>query len=109
MKLDLPEKRYYTIGEVSEAFNVNPSLLRFWEKEFEIIQPKKNAKGTRRFTQEDIKNLKLIYFLVREEGYTLEGARKKLEQDFTKTIERFEVIQRLKKIKSELKNIKKHL
>src|SRR5699024_10138506 len=104
MKLDLPEKRYYTIGEVSEAFNVNPSLLRFWEKEFEIIQPKKNAKGTRRFTQEDIKNLKLIYFLVREEGYTLEGARKKLEQDFTKTIERFEVIQRLKKIKSELKN-----
>ncbi len=109
MKIDLPEKRYYTIGEVAEAFDVNPSLLRFWEKEFDIIQPKKNAKGTRRFTQEDIKNLKLIYHLVRIEGYTLDGAKKKLEQDFSKTLERFEIINKLKKIKSELKDIKKHL
>lgn len=108
-KIDLPDKRYYTIGEVGQAFDVNPSLLRFWEKEFDILKPKKNARGTRRFTQEDIKNLKLIYYLVREEGYTLDGARKKLEQDFTNTVERFEIINRLKKIKSELKEIKKHL
>lgn len=109
MKIHLPDKRYYTIGEVAEAFDVNPSLLRFWEKEFEIIQPKKNEKGTRRFTQEDIKNLKLIYHLVRVEGYTLDGAKRKLEQDFTKTLERFEIIHKLKKIKTELKEIKKHL
>jgi len=109
MKLDLPDKRYYTIGEVAQAFDVNPSLLRFWEKEFDILKPKKNAKGTRRFTQEDIKNLKLIYFLVREEGYTLDGARRKLEQNFNKTVERFEIINRLKKIRSQLKEIKKQL
>lgn len=109
MNIDLPDKRYYTIGEVSQAFDVNPSLLRFWEKEFDILKPKKNLKGTRRFSQEDIKNLKLIYYLVREEGYTLEGARKKLEQNFSETVERFEIINRLKKIKFELKEIKKHL
>lgn len=109
MKIELPDKRYYTIGEVAEAFDVNPSLLRFWEKEFTILQPKKNAKGTRRFTQEDIKNLKLIYYLVREEGYTLDGAKRKLEQNFSETVERFEIIHRLKKIKFELKEIKKHL
>ena len=109
MKIDLPDKRYYTIGEVAQAFDVNPSLLRFWEKEFDILKPKKNTRGTRRFTQEDIKNLKLIYFLVREEGYTLDGARRKLEQNFTKTVDRFEIINRLKKIKLELKEIRKHL
>lgn len=109
MKINLPDKRYYTIGEVAQAFDVNPSLLRFWEKEFDILKPKKNLKGTRRFSQEDIKNLKLIYYLVRDEGYTLEGARKKLEQNFSETVERFEIINRLEKIKSELKEIKKHL
>lgn len=108
-KIVLPDKRYYTIGEVAQAFDVNPSLLRFWEKEFDVLKPKKNEKGTRRFTPEDIKNLKLIYFLVREEGYTLDGARKKLEQNFTQTVNRFEIINRLKKIKSELKKINKHL
>ena len=67
MHIDLPEKRYYKIGEVASAFNVNTSLVRFWEKEFDIIKPKKNAKGNRLFTQEDIKNFKLIFNLVKKE------------------------------------------
>ncbi|MDE0599721.1 MAG: MerR family transcriptional regulator, partial [Dokdonia donghaensis] len=61
MHIDLPEKRYYSIGEVAKAFDVNASLLRFWEKEFDVLQPKKNARGTRKFTPSDIKNLELIY------------------------------------------------
>ena len=72
MHVSLPEKLYYTIGEVAKAFEVNASLIRFWEKEFDVIQPKKNAKGTRRFTPSDIKNLELIYHLVKERGFTLE-------------------------------------
>lgn len=109
MKVNLPDKRYYTISEVAEAFDVNASLLRFWEKEFDIIQPKKNLKGTRRYTQEDIKNIELIYFLVREEGYTIDGARRKLEVNLNKTIDRFEIINKLKSIKNELTNLKNKL
>ncbi len=74
MHIDLPEKRYYGIGEVARAFDVNTSLIRFWEKEFDMIQPKKNAKGNRKFTPQDIKSLQLIYHLVKERGFTLEGA-----------------------------------
>ena len=71
MQIDLPtDKRYYSIGEIAQAFNVNTSLIRFWEKEFDILKPKKNAKGNRLFTPEDLKNLKLIYHLVKEKGYT---------------------------------------
>jgi len=72
MHINLPEKRYYKIGEVAKAFNVNTSLVRFWEKEFDIIKPKKNAKGNRLFTPEDIKNFKLIFNLVKERGFTLD-------------------------------------
>jgi DNA-binding transcriptional MerR regulator len=75
MHIDLPEKRYYGIGEVAKAFKVNASLIRFWEKEFDVIKPKKNAKGNRKFTPDDIKNLKFIYHLVKERGFTLEGAK----------------------------------
>ena len=66
MHIDLPEKRYYSIGEVAKAFGVNTSLIRFWEKEFDALKPKKNAKGNRKFTPEDIKNLKFItnYYLI---------------------------------------------
>lgn len=78
MHVNLPEKRYYKIGEVAKAFNLNASHIRFWEKEFDIIKPKKNAKGNRMFTQEDIKNFKLIYNLVKERGFTLEGAKKQI-------------------------------
>ena len=79
MQVDLPEKRYYKIGEVAKAFGVNTSLIRFWEKEFDVIKPKKNAKGDRMFTQDDVKNFQMIYHLVKEKGFTLEGAKKKLK------------------------------
>ena len=81
MHIDLPEKRYYKIGEVAKAFDVNTSLIRFWEKEFDVIKPKKNAKGNRLFTQEDIANFKLIFNLVKERGFTLEGAKQKLKKN----------------------------
>ena len=80
MHIDLPEKRYYGIGEVAKAFGVNTSLIRFWEKEFDILQPKKTAKGNRKFTPADIKNLELIYHLVKERGFTLEGAKIHLKE-----------------------------
>lgn len=70
------EKLYYPIGEVAEMFGVNTSLIRFWEKEFEVLKPHKNKKGNRLFTNEDVANLKLIFHLVKEKGYTLEGAGK---------------------------------
>lgn len=73
-------KLYYTIGEVAEMFGVNTSLIRFWDKEFEIIQPKKNKKGNRLFTPKDIKNFNKIYDLVKNQGFTLEGARKALKK-----------------------------
>lgn len=74
-------KLYYTIGEVSELFVVNTSLIRFWEKEFDVIKPKKNKKGNRLFTPEDIDNFKVIYNLVKEQGFTLEGAKKYLKEN----------------------------
>ena len=80
MHIELPEKRYYSIGEVAKAFDVNASLIRFWDSEFDILKPKKNAKGNRMFTPEDVKNLQLIYHLVKERGFTLEGARTHLKE-----------------------------
>ena len=71
------KKIYYSIGEVAAMFNVNKSLIRFWEKEFIIIKPKKNKKGNRYFTENDINNFKIIFHLVKERGYTLDGAKKK--------------------------------
>lgn len=79
-EFDTP-KLYYTIGEVSELFLVNTSLIRFWEKEFDVIKPKKNKKGNRLFTPEDIDNFKVIYNLVKEQGFTLEGAKKYLKEN----------------------------
>ena len=79
------EKLYYTIGEVAEMLDVNTSLLRYWEKEFDILKPRKNTKGDRLFIKEDIETIKLIYHLVREKGYTLEGAQSRLKSDFELT------------------------
>ena len=73
-------KLYYSIGEVATIFDVNSSLIRFWEKEFNLIQPKKNAKGNRLFTPKDILSFNKIYHLVKNEGYTLEGAKKELKK-----------------------------
>jgi DNA-binding transcriptional MerR regulator len=109
MHLELPEKRYYGIGEVARAFEVNTSLIRFWEKEFDELQPKKNAKGNRKFTPEDIKNLQLIYHLVKERGFTLEGAKTHLKEERKKTLSNFEIIQKLERVKAELIKIKQQL
>ncbi|WP_274473844.1 MerR family transcriptional regulator [Mangrovimonas aestuarii] len=109
MHTELPEKRYYSIGEVAKAFDVNTSLIRFWEKEFDILQPKKNAKGNRMFTPEDIKNLKLIYHLVKERGFTLEGAKVHLKEEKQKTLTNFDIITKLEEIKIQLIKIKNQL
>ena len=109
MHIDLPEKRYYGIGEVAKAFNVNTSLVRFWEKEFDVLKPKKNAKGNRKFTPEDIKMLELIFHLVKERGFTLEGAKIHLKENKQKTLNRFELIRKLETVKSELLKIKEQL
>lgn len=109
MHIDLPEKLYYSIGEVAKAFGVNTSLIRFWEKEFDVIQPKKNAKGNRKFTPQDIKNLELIYHLVKERGFTLEGAKVHLKEEKKKTLSNFEIIRKLQHIRAELVKIKDNL
>lgn len=109
MHIDLPEKLYYSIGEVADAFGVNTSLIRFWEKEFDVLKPKKNAKGNRKFTPQDIKNLELIYHLVKERGFTLEGAKIHLRENKQKTLDQFEIIRKLESVKAELLKIKEQL
>lgn len=108
MKVNLPDKLYYSIGEVSKAFDVNASLIRYWEQEFPIIKPKKNKKGNRYFTPEDIKNLKIIYHLVKEKGYTLDGARIALTTN-SKISETVSMIDRLEFVKAELHKLKESL
>lgn len=109
MFIDLPEKRYYGIGEVAKAFGVNTSLIRFWEKEFDALKPKKNAKGNRKFTPDDINNLKLIYHLVKERGFTLDGAKTHLKEEKQKTLSNFDIISKLEGIKNQLTKIKEQL
>jgi len=109
MQVDLPEKRYYSIGEIAKAFSVNTSLIRFWEKEFDILKPKKNAKGNRMFTPEDLKNLKLIFHLVKERGFTLEGAKDHLKNEQKKPMDTLEIISKLESIKNELLKLKNEL
>ncbi|QCX52297.1 MerR family transcriptional regulator [Elizabethkingia sp. JS20170427COW] len=108
MRIDLPEKIYYSIGEVAQAFHVNTSLIRYWEQEFSILKPKKNKKGNRYFTAEDIKHLKTIYHLVKEKGYTLDGAKTALLTN-TKIGTTMEIIDKLEFIKAELLKIKDSL
>jgi DNA-binding transcriptional MerR regulator len=109
MHLDLPEKRYYTIGELAKAMEVNTSLIRFWEKEFDVLQPKKNAKGNRKFTAEDVKNLKLIYHLVKERGFTLDGAKTHLKDRKKEDNSNVDIIQKLESVRAELLKIKGQL
>ena len=108
MKLNLPDKLYYSIGEVAKAFDVNASLIRYWEQEFPIIKPKKNKKGNRYFTPEDIKNLKMIYHLVKEKGFTIDGDKIALTPN-KKINEAVEMIDRLEFVKSELLKLKSSL
>ena len=102
-------KLYYSIGEVARMFDVNSSLIRFWEKEFDIIKPKKNKKGNRLFTQDDVDNFYIIYHLVKERGFTLEGAKKKLKENKSDTINNIEIIKSLNKVRDFLVDIKKEL
>lgn len=103
------EKLYYSIGEVSKMFNVNTSLIRFWEKEFEIIKPKKNKKGNRLFTQKDVDHFHIIYHLVKEKGYTLSGAKERLAQNSEGVESNTEVIKTLKDIRAFLLDVKEKL
>ena len=105
MHINLPDKRYYSIGEVAKAFNVQPSLLRFWEKEFKEIQPKKNTSGTRKYTPENILTLQFIYHLVKEKGMTLEGAKKQLQLR-SKAGSKEELLAKLEGVKASLIQLK---
>jgi DNA-binding transcriptional MerR regulator len=109
MQGTMADKLYYTIGEVSKMFNVNPSLIRFWEKEFSIIHPRKNNKGNRVFTIKDIDNFRLIYNLVKEKGFTIQGAREHLTSHKSEAEKNAEVIKSLKDIKSLLIEIAKEI
>ena len=103
------EKLYYSIGEVAELFEVNASLIRFWEKEFDILKPQKNKKGNRLFTQQDLDNLRIIYHLVKERGFTLQGAKDKLKQNKEDVVNKVEVIDSLNRIKGFLLDLKEQV
>jgi len=102
-------KVYYSIGEVAKMFNVNTSLIRFWEKEFDVIKPQKNKKGNRMFTKADVENFHLIYHLVKERGYKLQGAKEKLKNNKEEALVEHEVVTRLQKVKSTLLKLKEAL
>ena len=102
-------KIYYTMGEVSEMFDVNPSLIRFWEQKFDILKPDKNKKGNRLFTPKDVENLKLIYHLVKENGMTLAGAAKRLRQNREGVSRDLEIIEKLQRVRSLLLDVREVL
>lgn len=108
MDEEAPEKLFYSITEVAALFNVNASLIRFWEKEFDFLKPRKTAKGNRTYTKKDIENIKLVYHLVKEKGFTLQGAKEKLKQkpaqEINKNLEAIESLNKLKSFLVELKN-----
>jgi DNA-binding transcriptional MerR regulator len=103
------EKLYYTIGEVATMFDVNTSLIRYWENEFDIIKPDKNKKGNRLFTKKDIDNFHLIWHLVKERGMTLSGAKKKLKENRLEAENNFELVKKLTEVKSLLIEIRNEL
>lgn len=99
------KKLYYSIGEVADMFHVNASLLRFWEKEFDILKPQKNKTGVRRYTADDIENFQLIYLLVKERGYTLDGAKQTIKDQKHVLLQHQKTIKSLKQIRSLLAQI----
>lgn len=107
MAIDLEnsKKLYFSIKEVAEHFDVNESLLRFWEKEFDTINPRKTAGGSRQYSRQDIEDISLVYHLVREKGLTLEGARQMLKHKKDEATRKLDVIQRLERIRDELKSM----
>ncbi len=103
------EKLYYSIGEVAEIFTDAPSLIRFWESEFDIIKPKKNRKGNRQFTKEDIDNVRTIYHLVKEKGFTLQGAKEMLRNDSQAVKDKMEMIDSLRNVRKFLVELREKL
>lgn len=104
------EKLFYSIGEVADLFDVNTSLIRFWEKEFDVITPSKNKKGNRLFTKKDIENFKHIFHLVKEKGYTLQGAKENLKGGVKESDKaKLQAIEKLRGIKTQLLAIKNSL
>lgn len=101
-----PDKLYYSIGEVSELFGVSKSLIRFWETEFDFLKPHKNSKGDRRFTKQNLEQFQLIYHLVKERGFTLDGAKKEIAANKTRFIEQQKVVDRLIKLKGFLEQLR---
>lgn len=103
------EKLYYSIGEVAGIFDVKTSLIRYWETEFSILKPKKNAKGDRMFRQKDLETLKLIFHLVKERKFTLEGAKKAIKNGNTKIVDNHQVIESLTRIRNFLTELKEDI
>jgi len=103
------QKLYYSIGEIAEMLNVNKSLIRFWEKNFQIINPKKNSSGNRIFTKKDVQNILLIHHLLKEKKYTIKGAQKKIRENKHGVEKNYEIIQNLKGIRSQLVEIREVL
>jgi DNA-binding transcriptional MerR regulator len=103
------EKIYFSIGEVAEMLGVNPSLIRFWDKEFSVIKLQKNQKGNRIFTKEDIQQLRVIHHLVKEKGMTLKGAQHLLHRNREGVTKTAEVIEKLLNIKQQLSDIRNEL
>ena len=108
LKTDI-DKLFYSIGEVAKKYKVNVSLIRFWEKEFDILKPKKNKKGNRMFTKKDMENLDVIFHLVKERGFTLEGAKKKLKENKQDTIDNISIVNKLKEIRRFLTDLREEL
>ena len=102
-------KMYYSISEVAKMFNVNESLLRYWEKEFLIIAPRKAGGNVRQYRKEDIENIRLVYHLVKEKGMTLQGAKQRLKANKEKTVQTAEIVDWLKQIREELVNLRNSL
>ncbi len=106
----MAKKIYFRIGEVAEKFNVQPSLIRYWEKEFSFIKPQKSPKGTRLFTQKDVDNFAIVYHLIKEKGMTLQGTKEYFKKHYDKkSLDKLQVINTLKRTKSLLQEIKEVL
>jgi DNA-binding transcriptional MerR regulator len=103
------EKLYYTMGEVAEMFDINASTIRYWEKHFKHLKPKKNNKGNRQFTTKDIGDLKLIYHLLKERGLTIKGAQAKIKENKEDVTDNASIVDRLQKIRQMLSDMKEDL
>jgi len=102
LKDNINTKLYYSISEISEMFGVTNSLIRFWESEFDILSPGKNSKGERRYTQRDIQDFRIVYHLVKERGFTLEGAKNEIAANKKRLKKKFQIMENLNKIKTFL-------